>query len=380
MADLYFARPFVSLAGPDSNGYRAEVLVSKGVAQVTKIQERGDTAQVELTCPERNFPISGWINTDTDAFKLAKKALEAGNKPVAFRIETQRRLKNKNTGEPIKPETPIYELMGADSEGHNKNMATTNANTRKLLVAVGKPNQEMFFSQDLTNPDEDPNKYAGRPTSARNMPATQPTAGNGAFPAGTHQAHSGGFVEVQQWFGQNPTGEINPGSYGVETELDFYFWALELNEKKSLGLNETRAKILANALAAIAENLQVSVYNGRLDKADRNIGSYTRVRWILKKAIETDPNLSAADFKSQKTTNDYLSALSVRALELWRWGIENYAKSLGVPPYGDEQPVKEAPAATEQQEASAKAKPAPTAAQESSPAAEDSVFDDDVDF
>lgn len=374
MADLYFARPFVSHAGPDGNGYRAEVLVTKGVAQVTDIKEHGDTAQVTLTCPERNFPISGWINTDTEAFRLAKKALEAGSKPVAFRIETQRRLKNKNTGAEIKPETPIYELMGGDSEGHNKNMATTNANTRKLLVAVGKPNQEMFYSQDLTNPAEDPNSYANRSTSARSM-KTPPTAGNGAFPAGTHQAHAGGFVEVQQWFGQNPTGEVNPGSYGVETELDFYFWALELNAKKALGLNETRARILANALAGIAEKLQVSVYDGRLDNADRNIGSFTRVRWILKKAMEVDPNLSAENFKTQKTTNDYLSGLSVHALELWRWAIENYAKSLGVAPYGDEQPAQEAavPAAPPTQ-AQVAAKPA------SAPSTGDDEFDDDFDF
>ena len=204
---------------------------------------------------------------------------------------------------------------------------------------------------------------------------TPPTAGNGAFPAGTHQAHAGGFVEVQQWFGQNPTGEVNPGSYGVETELDFYFWALELNEKKALGLNETRARILANALAGIAEKLQVSVYDGRLDNADRNIGSFTRVRWILKKAMEVDPNLSAENFKTQKTTNDYLSGLSVHALELWRWAIENYAKSLGVAPYGDEQPAQEAAvSAAPPAQAQGTAKPA------SGPSTGDDEFDDDFDF
>lgn len=347
MSNLYFARPFVSHAGPNGHGFRAEVLVTKGVAQVTNIKDKGNTAQVELTVPERDHPVSGWINTDTDAFRLAKKALEAGQKPVAFRIETQRRAKNKKTNEPIDPETPIYELMGGDSDGKGKNMATTNANTRKLLVAVGKPGQEMFYSQDLTNPAEDPNYGGNRPTSARDMPAAavRPSAGNGAFPAGTHQAHAGSFVEVQQWFGQNPSGEINPGSYGVETEIDFYFWALELSAKRGLGINEQRARILANALAGIAGRLQVEVYNGRLDTPDRNIGSYTRVRQIIKKTIEDDPDLDASSFKDQKSLSKFLDDVSVKSLAIWRWAIEAYAKSLGVPPYGDEpEPVEEAPA------------------------------------
>lgn len=332
MAELFYAKPFISHAGANSDGVREEVLVQKGLAQVYEIKDNGNgSAQVVFNIPDREYPTqAAWINTDTDAFKLIKKAFDAGQKPLEFRIEWQRRKKSKNSNEPIKPETPIYELMGADENGKHKNMTMVGQNTRKLLVGVAKHGEEMLFSQDLTDPAEDPSGDNG-PTSARGQKHDKPVKIGGSA-----QAHANGFCEVQPWFGQNPTGEVNPGSYGVETELDFYFWAMEQAAKHNVKLTEPQARMLANALANVAGELQVSMYNGKLDEPDRNIGSYTRVRWILKKIAETEYPLTAESMANKEAVTGWLSNVKSKAETLWRWAIEKYAASLGVEPYGDE--------------------------------------------
>ena len=178
MADevkMYSARPFVGLAGPDNEGFRQEVLVKKGVGQVVCIENRGKTAQVEIQIPGLEYNIKGWINTDTDAFRIAEEQYENGNAPIQWRLEQQRKAKN-DKGDPIPKETPIYELLGKDENGHGGRMDLAKNNSRKLLVGVGKPDGEMFFSQELTDPAEDPQYGAGRPSSARvNKTASAPT-------------------------------------------------------------------------------------------------------------------------------------------------------------------------------------------------------------
>lgn len=340
MAELYCSKPFISHAGADSEGFRAEVLVTKGVGNVKSIEKNDRTAKVTIDVPSLSKPVqAGWINIDSDAFRLLKERQEAGL-PVAFRIEHQRRPKNSDTGELIDKKTPFYELVHADKNGSMKNsMAIVGATTKKLLVGVGVPDGEMKFIQEQTDPSEDP-QYGSSAPSARLQNAARKkngdvVVGDDAGVRATRQYHTGGFHEVQPWYAQNPTGEVNPGSYAVEAELDFYFWVLEYASKHELkDLGDHRAKMLASYLVRIADSIQLSIYDGRLDEPDRNISSYGRVRWIIRRIVETVLPLTDDDLQKPATIKAWLKKVGDEAEKLWRWSIEDYAKELGVEPYG----------------------------------------------
>ena len=337
MTDFYSTRPFISHAGADSNGVRAEVLVTKGVGVVTNfINETDRTAQVEISVPGvLTKPLKGWLNkteedgkTPNPPYEFARKAMQSGE-PISFRIENQRRRHMKSDkSQIIDPKTPIFELMGADADGKNKNPHLVDGTTVRLLVGVGDAEGgSMLFSQRLTSPAEDPS--FGGPTAAPLDPPvgeSRPTA----------QGHGGGFHEVQPWFAINPTGEVNPGSYAVDALIDYLFWTQKYAEDNDLSeLNTRRVKILAANLAALTDRLQIDVYNGRLDAADRSIGSYREARAIIKGVATWTLPLKNVDMTSGDGVKNWINDVYETAIKIWKWSIEEYAATVGASPYGD---------------------------------------------
>lgn len=349
MTELYSVRPFVSHAGPDGNGVRAEVLVTKGIGTVVGIgKEYTSSAQININVPTLKLNdgiIAGWLNkyenyddsksvdeqTINPEYQLALDAIESGE-PMEFRIEHQRRKKSKSDQSVISPETPIYELMGASPDGKGKQMNMVGDNTRKLLVGLGRPGEPMLFTQELTDPAEDPS--SGGPVSARTSHGTTVPS---TATAPTPQRHANGFNEVQPWVSQNPSGEINPGSYAVDAPIDFYFWLREYAEKYGVdGLNDKRYKILASHLVRLADDLQLSVYNDRLDEPDRNIGSYREAKTLIRKTVDTVIPLTTDDVSSQKSIQAWVDRVYDQSLSIWRWSIEDYASTIDASPYGDD--------------------------------------------
>jgi hypothetical protein len=342
MAELYSVRPFVALAGPNGNGYRSEVLVSKGCGTIVAItNDNKKSAQVQISVPVlKKGNLSGWLNKYSDKdgtvpnpmFTLAQSLLESGE-PAEFRIEHQRRPKSKSDNKPIDPETPIYELMGADENGKNKNMSMVNENTKKLLTGLARPGEQMLYTQDQTDPAEDPNSGGNYSTSARLNKSEEPKAATSPTP----QTHANGFFEVQPWNAINPSGEVNPGSYAVDASLDFYFWVKKYaveHDIQGLDLGK-RVRILAAHLTQLADDLQLAVYNGRLDEPDRSIGSYREVRLIIKQVATLLTPLTSEDVASKDAITNWINTVYDRSLELWKWSIEEYANTVNASPYGD---------------------------------------------
>lgn len=326
MSDLWSSRPFVSHSGPDSDGVRQEVLVTKGCGNVTEISDGEHSVNVTIEIPSLQYPVHGWINKTernsdklTPAFKIIQDAQSSGN-PIEFRIESQRRKKNKRTKDDIDPKTPIYTLMGADKDGHNKSMEMSNANTKKLLVGVGVPGGKMEFSQALTNPNEDPAGPGGGPTSALNNPAIQSAPATSYAPAPV----SGGYIERQPWIDRNPNGDVNPGCYGVETELDFIFWISKTAKENGVEFDMKHTTILAKLLTKIADDLQLKIYNGEMEDVNRNIGSYTRARWLIKNVIENYLPISNNLLKSKADLTNWAERVKSRSLLLWRESLSDY--------------------------------------------------------
>jgi hypothetical protein len=339
---LYSARPFVSHAGPDGNGFREEVLVTKGRGTVVGIsKENASSVQVEINVPTLKYGnLNGWLNKyihydDAKSadeqeinpeYQLALDAINDGF-PVDFRIEHQRRKKTKRDKDPIDPKTPIYELMGADENGSNKQMNLVGDTTVKLLVGLGRPGEHMLFTQDTTDPAEDPDNSG--PTSARL---------SGHAERATPQRHSNGFNEVQPWVGQNPSGEVNPGSYAVDASIDFFFWLKDYALTHNVdGLEGKRVRILAIHLVRLADDLQLAIYNDRLDAPDRNIGSYREVRSIIKKTIDCLCPLTNDDVASKDAIKTWIQRVYDLSLDVWKWAVEDYAESIDVSPYGEDE-------------------------------------------
>ncbi len=333
MADevkMYSARPFVGLAGPDSEGFRQEVLVKKGVGQVVGIENRGKTAQVEIQIPNLEYNIKGWINTDTEAFRIAEEQYENGNAPVQWRLEQQRKAKD-DKGNPIPKETPIYELLGKDENGHGGRMDLAKNNSRKLLVGVGKPDGEMFFSQELTDPAEDPQYGAGRPSSARvnKTPTASPqTAGavGGTAMAGPSNDVETAFVAV------NADGYANPGSYGVQAPIDLYFW---LKGKESDGtapeLGEKRTQTLASALLGAAGEIQQDLYEGNTT-VDREVASFKLIVETIQKTVDTLVPLTENDIVNRQSVQEWVDSVSNRAENIVKWGLHDVSVALDIKP------------------------------------------------
>lgn len=323
MAGLWSVKPFVSLAGEDGNGFRQEVLVQKGCGTVSNIDDKGHTVNVELTEPKLQYPLHGWINKTernsdelTAAYKVVKAHYESGE-PMDFRIEQQRLRKNKRTKQPIDPKTPIYELLGADENGNNKSTEAARDNTVKLLVGVGDPDGKMEFIQALTNPAEDPSSQGDRPTSALGRPVA---ARSQSAPVDMSQ------VERQPWVDRNPDGNVNPGCYGVETEMDFVFWITKYIHEHDVELGERNINTLAKLLMSLADKLQHRIYKGRMKDTNRNIGSYTRARWIIKNVIENYEPITAEAMESKSSLKEWKDQVGKRSLAIWSNALDYYTK------------------------------------------------------
>ena len=329
MADevkMYSARPFVGLAGPDNEGFRQEVLVKKGVGQVVGIENRGKTAQVEIQIPGLEYTIKGWINTDTDAFRIAEEQYENGNAPIQWRLEQQRKAKN-DKGDPIPKETPIYELLGKDENGHGGRMDLAKNNSRKLLVGVGKPDGEMFFSQELTDPAEDPQYGAGRPSSARvNKTASAPTTpASTSGPAGPSNS-----VEIAHT-AINPDGYVNPGSYSVQAPIDIYFWLKGKEaDNTTPELGEKRTQILSSALIAAASEIQKDLYEGESEAVDREVSSFKLIIDTMKKVVDSSIPLTNDDIASHQTVQAWVNEVANQTESIIKWGLNNASTALGV--------------------------------------------------
>jgi hypothetical protein len=340
MADLYSARPFISHAGPNGDGVREEVLVTKGCGLITGILKQTDeSASVGVHVPTLQSDLSGWINKidkktgkPTEAFEVIQEAIKTGD-PVYYRIEHQRRPYTyvhgqKGKGEPIDPKTPIYELMGADKDGKNKQMNLVGQTTKKLLVAVGFDEDDLKYSQALTDPREDPGGNSG-PTSAIGNPSIGNDTARGTKSPGS-------YTEVQPWFGLNPNGAVNPGSYAVDALIDYYFWVRSYaGEHGMTDLDNKRMKILASNLVILTDNLQIDVYRGGLEAPDRNIGSYREARDIVKKVATIVKPLSDVDVSSIESIKTWIDDVHKVSLEIWQWAIEDYARAVNASAYGD---------------------------------------------
>lgn len=322
---------FISHDAPDENGVRAEVEVLKGTAPVVEIRpnDDGSNARISVQSAGQKYPVSGWVNTDQDVYKVIDDAYNNGTE-IEYRIEHQRRKSNRATREAIPRDTPLSELWTVNGKKSSELVRDVSIN---LFVGAAKPSGEMKFSnQALTNPREDPS--VGESRSALNMDPSELSATKPAVAPATQvnaTAHAGGnngFNEPQAWYSFTRDGAVNPGSYLVQSYISMYAFLMDEARKNDVELNDKMARSLSVKLNGVADKLQLDAYGNTATSPDRCLGSNARARDAVRAVISSVHPMTPEDFTDTKHVNAWYKKVANSSLSLYKWAIEesnNYA-------------------------------------------------------
>jgi len=266
---------FTSYDGPDEDGVRAEVHVQRGTGEVKDItpHENGKVAQIQIRTEGLKFAQKAWINTETPQYKVIQEAYE-NRTPIEYRIESQRKLKNDATKQPIPRDTPIAELRSSTEIARE--------NTKTLLVGV---NGELT-DEAVTHPKEDPSQAGRRPAQDPDIAKAQAvqSAAPAAAPANYTQPRGASATEEPPYKEYNSDGSLNLGSYAVQAAV-----GAELFVRKALiasGVNATEEDIVRYASISLAIADKIQAYVTKKPRADRMATSHARVRSLVYDVID----------------------------------------------------------------------------------------------
>lgn len=317
MAETYSSRPFVSHDGVDSNGVRAEVKVVMGYGNIFEVEasDRGKASNVTFKVDNTKYKSNGWAPTDGVVIKKVKEAQELGV-PIHFRIETHRKKDADRT-------TPISDLS---SLGNAKD------NIFKSLAAVRIEGEEdwTISPHALTRFDEDPS--TGGNISANSQTPEQLGIGQRkAAPASSNApAHRG--IEAPPYATYNNDGSLNIGSMAVSVPLNMYSFVVEYERSHDevTALTDKQRIVLSRVLLGAANELQMSIYDGKLDKPDMSAGSHTRARALVFEVIRTFYPITDEIVSNKESLKTWRNSVIEKALGMWRWGISEAKRVEGI--------------------------------------------------
>ena len=302
--ETWSSKPFVAFDGGTSEGGApAECLVTKGVATVEKIDNRGKTAEVFLNVEKLKRPIRGWINTYEKAFTIVENAYKSGGM-VQFRHEIQRKAD-------VDRSAHIKDLR-SDADG-NPSIEAAKYNTKKLFVGFGDVNGELVLTdQHATSPKNDSNG------SGDSIPADSPNAITASPSVSTTPS---GDMEAKPWVGVNGDGSVNAGSYAITASVDVYF-ALH---KAFLNASEDSVRDSAIEFMKLIDFMQVRIYGG--DKGtlkgspNRFYSSHLMGRRII---IELLDGSHDVDIEDKDKRRAWERSVAESAFSIWEWAIRDY--------------------------------------------------------
>lgn len=307
----YSVKPFIAYDGGDGHGGPpAEVLVSKGVGVVAKIDNQGRSSKVEVSVEGRKYNIGGYINSDDPAIEIAKESLKTGD-PIQFRRETQRK-----TGKPRN--LSMDELRGVDENNRKGDAETAKENIKNLMVGFGRVGEPLVLSsQHLTDPAKDATTSSVPADSALAVTAEEEQRSSRA---------SQGDIESRPWFGTNNDGSINAGSYAINGAATMFF-AVEERFPKADPADVART---ASSLMNKVDIMQLAVYGASKDSGgvlkghpNRFSSSHTLGRRIMQDVIarDTDEN---ADISDREKGGKWENHIASKALKVWKYAMEDY--------------------------------------------------------
>jgi len=316
--DTYSRKPFITHDKIDENGVRAEVKVITGFGVPEKINpsDKGKSQNVSFRVENTKYLPAGWAPIDDPVMAIVKAASESGE-AIHFRIE-QRRKDNVDRTKTI------------DELAPKGNMAAARDNTFRSLAAVKRADDENWTTSPYmkTRFEEDPvdashvDPYAMDLESFTGGKVTSPSA---ARPA----ANNNGF-EPAPYITRNNDGTINVGSIAVSVPLNLYSFVLDYERSNpELGeLSDTARTTLAKVLLHASNEIQLGIYEGKMEKPDMSAGSHTRARALVFEVIRTFYPLTKDVMKDKDSLVEWKELIVKKSLAMWKWSISEVEKIL----------------------------------------------------
>lgn len=309
MANTYSAKPFISYDGLDEKGVRAEVKVVTGYGTPANIEpsSAGKSFKVSFAVENTKYLPSGWAPDGSNVLEKVREAQEAGE-PIHFRIETRR-------------QKHVDRSLPMDEVAPKGDTAAARDNIHKSLAAVKREGDEHWTISPhaVTRLDEDPAPSSGM-YSAYDIPAEK--LGKPASSGGGDYAQYSG-LEPAPYVTRLKDGSINPGSIAASVPLNLLSfvaeWDREHDELHQAG--EKKRAIVAKAMLAASNELQLKIFDGQLETPDLGAGSHTRARALVFEVIRAYYPITAEVVGSKDSLVAWKDQIVEKALAMWKWSI-----------------------------------------------------------
>ena len=317
--ETYSRAPFITYDAIDANGVRAEVRVVTGIGNIIDVEKssKGKAVNVIFRVENTEYKLNGWTPNDDPVYEVVEKAREA-NEPIHFRIETRRK-------ENVDRTLTISEIAPP------RNSDEARKNTFKSLAAVKLlDDEEWTLSPKIkTRLEEDP--VSSSSESPYDMSLEEFTGGKPANAAkrATTPSYNHNNFEAPPYALKNNDGSLNYGSLAIAVPITLYGYILDYernNPENVENITEKQRILLTRTLLRANNELQLSVYDGKLEKPALTAGSHTRARAILFEVIRTFYPITMDILSSKESLLEWKNNLVSKGLGVWKWSISEVEK------------------------------------------------------
>lgn len=315
MTETYSSAPFISLDAVSPTD-RAEVKVVTGYGDIFEIEasDKGKSNNVTFKVANSKYKSNGWVPVGGNVMAKIDEAKAAGV-PIHFRIEVRRK-------DHVDRTLPIAEIA---------TLALAKDNVVKSLAAVRLEEDAEWTVSPFakTRLDEDPRAGGGAGGSANDFSPEELGIGSkpAAAPKPSYNSKNNSF-EAAPYATYNFDGTLNYGSAAVAVPSSLFSFVVEYERSnEAVGtLAEKQRVMLAKVLLGAANELQVAVYDGRLEAPDLSLGSHTRARALMFETIRTFLPLTAEIVAEKETLKAWRDEIVAKSLAMWKWSISEIEK------------------------------------------------------
>lgn len=299
----YSSRPWISKDGLDEHGVRAEVKVVMGFGDIASIEPSaaGKAQKFSFRVDNTKYDSSGWAQTDSAVHQKVLEA-QAADEPIHFRIETRRKPGIDRT-------LPISEIGS---------LASAKDSIVKSLAAVRREGEEDWtVGQMVTRFDEDPK------TSANGIvPASQMTPEELGRSKAAEGAAGGYSLEPSATMSFTAEGEVNLEADGVGALFSMLKFARSASPLSpgAEGAAEKHATV-AKLLLVAANELQLSLYAGKLEKPDLSLRSHATARAIVQEVVEAFYPFTMEVLESRESLLAWKDSISAKGAGIYKWSL-----------------------------------------------------------
>lgn len=306
--ETYSSRPFISHDGPDEKGIRAEVKVIVGFGYVDSIESSnaGKAAKIAFRVDNTEFKTTGWVPKDDPVMNVVN---DASGEPIHFRVEVRR----KNS---VDRTIPISEILPPGD------MKAAKDNTFRSLVAVKKEDDNKWTQSPMmmTNMAEDPS--LGGAKSANDFTLDELRAANPKTSSNTSNSPK---IENPPFVLYNNDGEINPGSVAVSVPLTIYNFVCDYVTEHKIDIPDKNKIVATKAMIKACNELQLKIYDGKLDTPDLTLGSHTRARALVFESTKHFFPFTEEIMTDMEKLSEWKTNTVEKSLKMWRWSISEIA-------------------------------------------------------